>query len=107
MFKKQNDAQADPLLDPALNNTDINQSSTASINLTQLGNGKSAKVIKFQGGRYFISKLEAMGIVPGTTILKKTASLMKGPIVIEKGEMQFAIGYAMAQKIIIEPIDEG
>ncbi len=105
MFKKQNNAQADPLLDPTLNKTDITQSSTASINLTQLENGKSAKVIKFQGGRHFIDKLEAMGILPGTIIVKKTASLMKGPIVIEKGEMQFAIGYAMAQKIMVEPND--
>jgi len=105
LFKKQTDAQTDPLLDAALNNTNISQPFTASINLTQLGNGKSAKVIKFQGGRHFVGKLEAMGIIPGTIIVKKTASLMKGPIVIEKGEMQFAIGYAMAQKIMVEPID--
>lgn len=105
MFRKQNNTQAEALLNSVLKNTHTTQLFTASINLTQLENGKSAKVIKFQGGHQFVGKLEAMGILPGTIIVKKTASLMKGPIVIEKGEMQFAIGYAMAQKIIVEPID--
>jgi Fe2+ transport system protein FeoA len=30
---------------------------------------------------------------------------MKGPIVIEKNEMQFAIGFSMAQRMIVKPID--
>ena len=76
------------------------------INLTQIGNGRSAKVVKLNGGHQFVGKLEMMGVVPGTIILKKSASLMKGPIVIEKGETHFAIGYSMAQKIMVEPVDE-
>ncbi|HPR92609.1 MAG TPA: FeoA family protein [Syntrophomonadaceae bacterium] len=76
------------------------------INLTQIGNGRSAKVIELNGGHQFVGKLEVMGVVPGTIIIKKSASLMKGPIVIEKGETQFAIGYSMAQRIMVEPIDE-
>ena len=77
------------------------------INLTQIGNGRSAKVIELNGGHHFVGKLETMGVVPGTIIIKKSASLMKGPIVIVKGETQFAIGYSMAQKIMVEPVDDG
>jgi len=76
------------------------------INLTQIGNGRSAKVIELNGGHQLFGKLEMMGVVPGTIIMKKSASLMKGPIVIEKGETHFAIGYSMAQKIMVESIDE-
>lgn len=99
MNKEQNNA-----LDQVLNNTDATKMDFL-INLTQLKNGKSAQVIKVQGDHQFIDRLEAMGILPDTTIVKKSASLMKGPIVIEKGEMQLAIGYEMAQKILVKPID--
>jgi Fe2+ transport system protein FeoA len=101
VYKEQNNA-----FDQVLNNTDTNiVKPDFSINLTQLKNGKSARVIKVQGDHQFIDRLEAMGILPDTTIVKKSASLMKGPIVIEKGEMQLAIGYEMAQKIMVKPID--
>lgn len=105
MIIKKNDEKADAFLDHSNKRKDETaQQFKACINLTQLKNGGSAKVIEIQGGLQVVGKLEAMGIVPGTIIVKKTASLMKGPIVIEKGEMQFAIGYAMAQGIIVQPL---
>jgi Fe2+ transport system protein FeoA len=103
---KQNDLPAEPLSNHVIKNTDTARQVAASINLTQIENGRSAKVLKLQGGHQFAGKLEVMGVVPGTIIIKKTASLMKGPIVIEKGDRQFAIGYRMAQRIIVEPIDK-
>jgi Fe2+ transport system protein FeoA len=103
---KQNDLPAEPLSNHVIKNTDTARQVVASINLTQIENGRSAKVLKLQGGHQVVGKLEAMGVVPGTIIVKKTAALMKGPIVIEKGVMQFAIGYGMAQGIVVEPIDE-
>lgn len=79
----------------------------SSINLTQLKNGTKAKVIEIQGGHKVAAKLDAMEIVPGSVILKKTSTLMRGPVVIEVGPMQLAIGYGMAQKIIVEPLEPG
>lgn len=78
---------------------------TSLIDLTQLENGKSAKVAEIQGGAQVTDRLEAMEIVPGTIIVKKSASIMRGPIVIEKGNMQLAIGFGTAQKIKVEPVD--
>lgn len=101
---KQNDAE-DPL-DQQVNKADDTAQQFTASNVTQLENGGSAKVIEIQGGLQFTGRLYAMGIVPGTIIVKKTAGLMKGPIVIEKGEMQFAIGYGMAQRIMVEPIEK-
>ena len=75
------------------------------INLTELECGNSAKVINLQGSHSLIGKLEAMGILPGTIILKKSAIFANGPIIVEKGALQFALGYDLAQKIVVEPID--
>lgn len=74
------------------------------VSLIQLANGTSAKISKLQGGRQIIGKLKAMGIMPGTVIVKKSASMMKGPVVIEIGATQLAIGYGMAGKIFAEPL---
>jgi Fe2+ transport system protein FeoA len=73
------------------------------IMLTQLDNGASAKVMELRGGHLVVGKLEAMGIVPGSTITKNGSSIMNGPIVLKKGSTQIAIGYAMAQRILVEP----
>ena len=75
------------------------------VNLTRIENGKTVKVIEIQGGDQAARKLEEMGVIPGAIIEKKSAALMRGPIVITKGETQFAIGYGMAQKILVIPAD--
>lgn len=75
------------------------------MNATQLVNGTSARVIKLSGTGTLAAKLAAMGIEPGTIILKKSNSFLRGPIVIEKGPVQIAVGYSMAQRIIVEPLD--
>ena len=74
------------------------------IKLVELENGKSARVYKFQGSPVLTGKLRSMGIVPGTIIVKKSAILAKGPVVVKKGSVQFAVGYDMAQNILVEPV---
>lgn len=77
------------------------------MNVTQLDNGESAKVIEVNSNNHEIrSKLEAMGIISGAVITKKSAILAGGPIVIAKDPVQFAIGYDMAQGIIVEPVNK-
>lgn len=75
------------------------------INVTQLDNGESAKVVELYNNNEIVSKLEARGIISGAIITKKSAILAKGPIIIEKDFVQFAIGYDMAQGIIVEPVN--
>jgi Fe2+ transport system protein FeoA len=72
--------------------------------LSELQCGKSAKVVELKGEPDKINKLEAMGIYVGAVILKKSALLSKGPIIIEKGAMQFALGYDTAKEIIVEAL---
>ncbi|HHX95279.1 MAG TPA: ferrous iron transport protein A [Clostridia bacterium] len=108
MFKRNNNVKSEINYDQNIKKTDGNsmkRQNAPFLKLTELENGKLAKVIDLQGGQQFYKKLEAMEIIPGTVILKKSATLMKGPIVIEIGNNQFAIGYGMAQRIIVEPIN--
>lgn len=76
------------------------------MNAAQLVNGTSARVIKLSGTGQLGAKLSAMGIEPGSIILKKSSSILHGPIVIQKGPMQIAVGYKMAQRIVVEPVGE-
>ncbi|MDV3427998.1 MAG: ferrous iron transport protein A [Bacillota bacterium] len=73
-----------------------------SIRLSELQCGNSAKVIKLQGNGVLMDKLKAMGIYAGTIIVKKSAIPAKGPIIVEKGAMQFALGYDIAKNILVE-----
>jgi len=74
------------------------------IDITQLTSGESAKVVELNDDGEIISKLEAMGLIPGAVITKKSALPSKGPVILEKDRVQFAIGYDMAQRIIVEPV---
>jgi ferrous iron transport protein A len=80
----------------------VTQSPT--IDLSRLGNGESGIVVELQGGGKFSSTLKAMGILPGVVIVKKSASPLNGPIVIEKGCVQLAIGRGVARKVIVKPV---
>lgn len=77
------------------------------IDITQLTSGESAKVVELNDNGEIISKLEAMGIIPGAVVTKKSAISSRGPIILEKNMVQFAIGYDMAQRIIVEPVMSG
>lgn len=50
-------------------------------------------------------RLAAMGILPGAVIVKRSSSMLKGPVVIEKNGRHLAVGHRMAQMIIVEPVD--
>jgi Fe2+ transport system protein FeoA len=79
-------------------------SSRPHVDLSRLGNGESAIIVELQGGEKFLSVMKAMGILPGVAVVKKSASALAGPIVLEKGRVQLAIGRTMARKIIVQPI---
>lgn len=74
------------------------------VNLTEIEVGKSAKVRELHGNPSLTKTLKAMGIIPNAIIIKKSAISAEGPIIVEKGSMQFAVGYDMAINIIVDPI---
>jgi Fe2+ transport system protein FeoA len=48
-----------------------------------------------------MQRLEAMGIRPGVMIKKVSNHFLRGPVIIEIGKTQLAIGHGMAVKILV------
>ena len=63
--------------------------------------GQSGTVIEIQGGRGLIDRLSALGIRPGQRVTKVSSMFMRGPVTIQIGNAQVAIGFGMANKIIV------
>lgn len=64
--------------------------------------GQSGIVLQIQGGHGLINRLSALGIRPGQRITKVGSTFMRGPVTIKVGNAQVAIGFGMANKIIVE-----
>lgn len=71
--------------------------------LVQMRRGQRGTVLQIKGGRGLVNRLNALGILPGKKITKVSAMLMKGPVTIEVDRAQLAIGFGMANKIIVKP----
>ena len=70
--------------------------------ITELRPKESAKVISIEGGINFKEKLNTLGIRKNIKIKKMSDSFLKGPIVIKINLMEIAIGWRMANKILVQ-----
>jgi len=77
-------------------------SDSKQINLRQMQAGQSGIVVQIQGGYGLINRLSALGIRPGKRITKVSSMFMRGPVTIQVGNAQVAIGFGMANKVIVE-----
>jgi len=71
------------------------------INVAQMKAGQSGRVVEIGGGRG-IRRMEAMGLRPGKRITKISGMFGHGPVTIQIGGTQLALGFGMAQKILVE-----
>jgi len=69
--------------------------------LSRMEAGQSGIVVQIQGGHGLINRLSALGIRPGQRITKVSSMFMRGPVTIQLGNTQVAIGFGMANKIIV------
>lgn len=72
------------------------------ITLTQMQPGQSGLVVQIQGGLGLIDRLNALGIIPGKRITKISSMIARGPVTIEVDRVQVAIGFGMANRIIVK-----
>ena len=75
------------------------------VTLRQIRDGQSGIVLQIQGGHGLISRLNALGIRPGQRITRVSSTPMRGPVTVKVGNAQVAIGFGIANKIIVEPIE--
>ncbi len=66
---------------------------------------ETGKVMEFFGGQGMQRNLENMGIRIGTEIRKVSQQFMRGPVMIQQNHTTVAIGFGMAQRIIVESND--
>ncbi len=65
--------------------------------------GQSGTVVEIRGGRFMLNRLSALGIRPGQRVTRVSAMLMRGPVTVQLGGAQVAIGFGMAGRITVEP----
>jgi len=72
------------------------------MSLSQMRAGQDGTVVQIDGGHGLINRLSALGIRPGQRIAKVSSMFMRGPITVQVGNAQVAIGFGMAKRIIVE-----
>ncbi len=73
--------------------------------LSQMESGQRGKVVLIQGGHGLVDRLMALGVRPGRVITKISSMFMRGPVTIQVGNTQIAIGFGMAKRIVVD-LDE-
>jgi ferrous iron transport protein A len=69
--------------------------------LARMQAGQSGTVVQIHGSHHMFGRLSALGIRPGKRITKVSSMFMHGPITIQLGTAHVAIGFRMANKIIV------
>ena len=64
--------------------------------------GQKGVVLQIEGGHGLVSRLNALGIIPGKRITKISSMLMRGPVTVEVDRTQVAIGFGMARRILVQ-----
>ena len=70
-----------------------------------VGSGKVVTVVTIRAGRGLLRRLADMGLTQGMT-LKVVNNPMTGPIIAEVRGSRLALGYGIAQKIMVEVGDD-
>ena len=76
----------------------------SEISLAQMRQGEEGVVVSVHGGYGLFNKLESLGIRNGTRIRKISSHFMKGPVIIQSGNTQLAIGFGMASRVMVRKI---
>lgn len=72
------------------------------ISLARMPAGQKGKIIRISGGHGIAGKLEALGIREGQEIKKISDQWMRGPVLLQHGRSQVALGFGMASKVLVE-----
>jgi len=72
------------------------------VTLQKMRSGQSGRIVRIEGGWGLERRLNAMGVRPGKPITKLSSMLMRGPVTAQVDNTKLAIGFGMANRIIIE-----
>jgi Fe2+ transport system protein FeoA len=91
----------------------VNVNEKRQITVCQMRPGQSGIIVQIlegyghQRGRGhgchgLAGRLHSLGVRPGKRITKVSGMFMRGPVTLQVGQAQLAIGYGMAGKILVE-----
>ncbi|MDI6793334.1 MAG: FeoA family protein [bacterium] len=76
------------------------------VSLSDMKAGQTGVIVELHGRQGMISKLSTLGIRVGEKIKKISQQAMRGPVVVEVGRSQVAIGFGMAGRVLVEAAKE-
>ena len=76
------------------------------IPLIELKKGERAVIVSHHGGRVFGNRMNSLGLRPNAVIKKISSQLFRGPVTIQIGNSQVALGHGMARRILVEKIPD-
>jgi ferrous iron transport protein A len=86
----------------ASGNNNVTNSMSKRISLTQMRAGQRGKIVEIDGGYGLIQKLETLGVRECKEIKKISGQWMRGPVLLQCGNSQVALGFRMASRIFVE-----
>ena len=72
------------------------------LTLSEMRTGQAGTVVRILGGHGLIRRLDALGVRPGKKVTKLSSAPFRGPVILRADNMQVAVGFGMARKIIVE-----
>jgi ferrous iron transport protein B len=72
------------------------------VNLAEMEPGREGTVAEIRDGHELVRRLDAMGIRPGSGLVKASGPYMRGPVTVKVGNAQIALGCGMARKVMVE-----
>ena len=73
-----------------------------TVRLVECSRGDRVRVVRIDAGRGAALNLMNMGIGVGQTIELLQSSPMRGPLLVSRGDTEVAVGYRLAEKILVE-----
>jgi ferrous iron transport protein A len=74
-----------------------------TVALSDMKRGQSGVVSEIGGGQGIRQRLSALGVRPGDSLRVVRSAPFLGPVLVEIGGTELAIGRGMAQRIRVEP----
>jgi len=73
--------------------------------LTMMKAGQHGRIVEIQGGTGMVNRLNSLGVRQGKRITKISSMLMKGPVTVQIGRTQVAMGFGIARRVILEVLE--
>jgi len=70
--------------------------------LARMRTGQRATVVGINGGHGLVRRLSALGLRPGKKVVKVSSMFARGPVTVQVDSTQIALGFGMANKVIVE-----